>query len=75
MVCFQTVAAIYQAQLTVPVHVMMKVEKTAHVVGPMVTVEELVVNVMTALVAGIGLQVTGCVTVSPFHIYTIYFSR
>ena len=31
--------------------------------------------VMTALVAGTGLQVTGCVTVSPFHIYTISFSR
>ena len=33
------------------------------------------VNVMTALVAGTGLQVTACVTVSSFHIYTISFSK
>ena len=69
MVCFQAVAAIYQEQQTVPAHVMMKLERTAHVVVPMVTVEEQVANVMTALVAGIGLQVTGCVTVSSFHIF------
>ena len=75
MVCFQAVAAIYQEQQPVPAHVMMELEITAHVVVPMVTVEEQVANVMTALVAGIGLQMTGCVTVSPFHIYTISFSR
>ena len=75
MFCFQVVAAIYLAQSVVPALVLMKLEITAHVVVPMVTVEEQVVNVMTALVAGIGLQVTGCVTVSPFHIYTISFSR
>ena len=69
MVCFQAVAAIYQEQQTVPAHVMMKLERTAHVVVPMVTVEEQVANVMTALAAGIGLQVTGCVTVSSFHIF------
>ena len=73
MVCFQAVAAIYQEQQPVPAHVMMELEITAHVVVPMVTVEEQVVNVMTALVAGIGLQVTGCVTVSSFQIYTISF--
>ena len=31
--------------------------------------------VMTALVAGTGLQVTACVTVRSFHIYTISFSK
>ena len=75
MVCFQAVAAIYQEQQPVPAHVMMVLEITAHVVVPMVTVEEQVVNVMTALVAGTGLQVTACVTVSSFHIYTISFSK
>ena len=72
MFCFQVVAVIYQAQLLVPALVTTR-QETAHVVGPMVTVEELVVNVMTALVAGIGPLVTGCVTVSSFHIYTIFF--
>ena len=75
MFCFQVVAAIYLAQSVVPALVLMKLEITAHVVVPMVTVEEQVANVMTALAAGIGLQVTGCVTVSPFHIYTIFISR
>ena len=75
MFCFQVVAAIYLAQSVVPALVLMKLEITAHVVVPMVTVEEQVANVMTALAAGIGLQVTGCVTVSPFHIYTISFSK
>ena len=33
------------------------------------------VNVMTALMAGIGLQVTALVTVSSFHTYTIFFMK
>ena len=40
MVCFKAVAAIYQEQQPVPAHVMMELEITAHVVVPMVTVEE-----------------------------------
>ena len=66
MFCFQVVAAIYLAQSVVPALVMMKQEITAHVVVLMVTVEDHWVNVMTALMAGIGLQVTTLVPVSTF---------
>ena len=41
-------------------------QETAHVVVLMATVEDQVVNVMTALVAGIGLQVTALEPVSTF---------
>ena len=65
MFCFQVVAAIHKAQLMIPTLVLTK-QETAHVVVLMVTVEDQVVNVMTALMAGIGLQVTALVPVSTF---------
>ena len=66
MFCFQVVAAIYLAQSVVPALVLMKQETVAHVVVLMVTVEDHWVNVMTALMAGIGHQVTALVPVSTF---------